>query len=71
MTISLVLVQRSVSNMKKRIKEIEALLEDESLSDEESDKLMDELREIDPWNDYFHLGCKSWPNCEEGGCCKE
>lgn len=57
--------------MKKRIKEIEALLEDESLSDEESDKLMDELREIDPWNDYFHLGCKSWPNCEEGGCCKE
>ncbi len=38
--------------------------------EEEIDRLTKILKEIDPYNNMFHYGCKSWPNCETEGCCK-
>lgn len=35
---------------------------------EDYKKLIDELRELDPYNDMFHLTYPSWPNCDIGGC---
>ena len=31
-------------------------------------KLSDDLEEIDPFNDIFHLACQNWPNCRTEGC---
>lgn len=55
-----------------RIKELENKMNDlcerDEFNDELYTKLSDELREIDPYNDMFHLTCPSWPNCDVEGC---
>ena len=62
-----------MSLIEKLENEIEEICANGSYEDLESDvltKLIDRLQEIDPYNDMFHLACKSWPNCEEEGCCE-
>lgn len=48
--------------------EINVLCERDEFNDKLYTKLSDELEELDPYNDMFHLGCKNWPNCETEGC---
>jgi len=56
---------RRVKTIVREIDALECETEEELAAFE---KLSDELYEVDPWNDRFHLGCSSWPNCDEGGC---
>lgn len=57
---------------RRKIKELEneinVLCERDEFNDKLYTKLSDELEELDPYNDMFHLGCKNWPNCETEGC---
>lgn len=57
---------------KRKIKELEnkinVLCERDKFDDELYTKLSDELEELDPYNDMFHLACPTWPNCETEGC---
>lgn len=47
---------------------IDDLCECDEFNDELYTKLSDELEELDPYNDMFHLACPTWSNCETEGC---
>lgn len=61
-----------IKYQKRKIKELENEIanryENDDFYDESQEKLVDELKELDPYNDMFHLGCKNWPNCDTEGC---
>ncbi len=56
--------------IKKIEKKLLNLCEKDKFDEERWVELSTELRRIDPYNDIFHLACKSWPNCEDYGCCE-
>jgi hypothetical protein len=57
-----------MNRIKKLENKIIDLCEQDKFDDDLFTKLSDELQEIDPYNDMFHLACSSWPNCDTEGC---
>jgi len=55
----------------KTTKQILIELENPNLSEDEVIALMNDLVDLDPYNDIFHLGCPNWPNCDFFGCGEE
>lgn len=57
-----------MSLIKKLEKELNEICVADKFDENKYDKLSNQLRSIDPYNNIFHLGCKNWPNCDTEGC---